>query len=153
MQTTKSKSVTKLKLAEANARAALALALSEPGSYIAIAMNLGSCGEGPPPPLQGIGLAIAIVRDGYEPTPEQFAEARKAARQLRLDAFNGNGVAEYIDEAVFWWLANHDKITPAGRALVRASGHRTYSGLPCRREPQPRAWIRDENGKRHVMGA
>ena len=93
--------------------------------------------NGPALPPTGLGLAIECVRSGLELDPAQFREAMASAKQLRADAFAGNIAAQHIDDCVFWWHAYRPDITPQGRALVRASGHRTYQGQPACGVPQP----------------
>ena len=149
MQTTKTKAATRLKLAAANASAVLAL--DAPTGYAAIALTLNDHGNGPALPPTALGLAIECVRSGLELDATQFREAKAAAKQLRVDAFDGDLAAQYIDDVVFWWKAHRPGITPQGRALVRLSGHRTDHGQPACGVPQPEPWVRDWDGSRKVL--
>lgn len=151
MQTTKTKAATRLKLAAANASAALALDAPPPTGYRAIAITLNGHGNGPALPPNPLGLAIECVRSGIELDATQFREAKAAAKQLRVDAFDGDLAAQHIDDVVFWWKAHRPGITPQGRALVRLSGHRTDHGQPACGVPQPQPWLRDWDGSRKVL--
>jgi hypothetical protein len=135
MQTTKTKAGTRLKLVAANASAALAL--HAPTGYREIAITLDGEGRGPALPSNSLGLAIECVRSGLELDATQFREAKAAAKQLRVDAFDGDLDARHIDDVVFWWKAHRPGITPQGRALVRLSGHLTERGQPACGVPQP----------------
>ena len=140
---------TRLKLAAANACAALAL--NAPTGYRAIAITLNDYGNGPALPPTALGLAIECVRSGLELDATQFREAKAAAKQLRVDAFDGDLAAKYIDDVVFWWKAHRPGITPQGRALVRLSGHRTERGQPACGVPQPAVWLHEPGGGRRVI--
>ena len=119
------------------ASTAALLPLHAPTGYREIAITLDGEGRGPALPSNSLGLAIECVRSGLELDPNQFREVMAAAKQLRVDAFAGNLAAQHIDDVVFWWHAYRPYITPQGRALVRASGHRTYQGQPACGVPQP----------------
>lgn len=136
---TRNTSAAKLKLAAANASAALALDATQPTGYRAIVIKLNGHGNGPALPPTPLGLAIECVRSGLKLQPQQFSAAKVAAKQLRVDAFDGDLAAQHIDDVVFWWKAHRPGITPQGRALVRLSGHLTEHGQPACgvRQPQP----------------